>query len=68
MECQFIHGLLQLSRFLRIQYGDDYMTPVQAPTNHGGLILDPATDYRELLPKVRRDYRKSQLKRLLGLH
>lgn len=54
--------------FLRIQYGDNYMTPVQAPTNHGGLILDPATDYRELLPKVRRDYRKSQLKRLLGLH
>lgn len=51
-------------KFLRTQYGDDYMTPVMAPTNHGELILDPDHSYKELMPKVRREYRKSLLKRL----
>jgi len=53
--------------FLRIQYGENYMTPVQAPTNHGGLILDTHKSYLDLLSRVRKDYRKSQLRRLIGL-
>ncbi len=50
--------------FLRTQYGDDYMTPVQASTNHGQLILDPDHSYLELLPEVRRRYRKLMFTRL----
>ena len=50
--------------FLRLQYGDDYMTPVMAKTNHGQLIINPDHSYRELLPKVRSDYRKSLFTRL----
>ena len=52
-------------QFLRLQYGDDYMTPVMAKTNHGQLILDPDHSYRELLPDVRRNYRKSMFTRLM---
>lgn len=52
-------------RFLRTQYGDDYMTPVMAPTNHGELIIDAEHSYKDLLPEVRKAYRRSVLKRLL---
>lgn len=52
-------------RFLRTQYGDDYMTPVMAPTNHGELIIDAEHSYKDLLPEVRKAYRRSALKRLL---
>ena len=51
--------------FLRNQYGDDYMTPMENPSMHGELILDTEHSYRELLPKVRHDYRCSLFKRLL---
>lgn len=52
--------------FLRLQYGDDYMTPVMASTNHGQLIIDPDRSYLDLLPEVRRNYRKSLFTRLTG--
>lgn len=55
----------EYDKFLRTQYGDDYMTPVMAPTNHGQLILDPDHNYKELLPEVRKQYRRSALKRLV---
>lgn len=51
-------------KFLRTQYGDNYMTPVMAPTNHGELVMDPDHSYTELLPAVRREYRRSALRRL----
>lgn len=51
--------------FLRIQYGPDYMTPVMASTNHGQLVLDPDHSYREVMPRVRRQYRRSAFRRLL---
>lgn len=51
-------------QFLRTQYDDNYMTPVRAATAHGELILDPDHSYRELMPEVRRQYRRSALKRL----
>lgn len=50
--------------FLRIQYGDDYMIPVQASTNHGCLVIDTTRSYRELLPAIRREYRMSLFTRL----
>ena len=50
--------------FLRTQYGDHYMTPVMAPNSHGSLVLDTERSYRDLLPEVRREYRRSALKRL----
>lgn len=51
-------------RFLRTQYGDNYMTPIKAPTYHGELVFDTRRSYVELLPQVRRDYRRSAWKRL----
>lgn len=50
--------------FLRTQYGDNYMTPIKAPTYHGELVFDTEHPYTEILPKVRKEYRKSALKRL----
>lgn len=51
--------------FLRKQYGDHYMTPLQAPTNHGQLVLDTQHSYRELMDEVRREYRRSRLQKIL---
>ena len=51
-------------KFLRTQYGDNCMTPIMAPTNHGELIMDPDHSYKELMPEVRKEYRHSALKRL----
>ncbi|MBR6181842.1 MAG: LicD family protein [Prevotella sp.] len=51
-------------RFLRTQYGDNYMTPAQAPNNHGELIVDTTHSYKDLMPQVRRDYKNSLWKRL----
>lgn len=50
--------------FLRGEFGDDYMTPIMAPSMHGGLILDTERSYRELLPRVRAEYRRSVWSRL----
>ena len=50
---------------LRIQYGDNYMTPIKDPTLHGNLIVDTRRDYREVLPEVQKAYSQSLLKRLL---
>lgn len=49
---------------LRTQYGDSYMTPVMASTSHGELVLDPDHSYKELMPRVKKEYRKSAIKRL----
>ena len=54
-------------KFLRTQYGDDYMKPVKAPNNHGTLIFDTERSYTELLPQVRKLYRRNQLYRLFGV-
>ena len=50
--------------YLRVQYGDNYMTPLKDPTLHGNLVIDAHRDYREVLPEVQRDYRRSALKRM----
>ena len=49
--------------FLRTQYGAQYMTPVQAPTNHGELVIDTTRSYKELMPMVRKKYKQSIWKR-----
>lgn len=51
---------------LRTQYGPDYMTPMHAPSYHGDMIMDTERSYRDLLPEARRQYRKSQLRKLFG--
>ena len=53
-------------QFLRTQYGDDYMTPIQAPTRHGQLIIDTEHSYRELMPQVQKDYRWRWFSKLLS--
>lgn len=50
--------------FLRQEFGDNYMTPIQAPSAHGELIFSTDRCYTELLPKARRDFRISAVKRL----
>ena len=50
--------------YLRVQYGDNYMTPMKDPTLHGNLVIDAYRDYREVLPEVQKDYRRSALKRV----
>ena len=50
-------------KFLIKKYGADYMTPVKAPNKHGVVIFDTERSYIEHLPKVRKDFKKSLLKR-----
>ncbi|MBR3915960.1 MAG: LicD family protein [Bacteroidaceae bacterium] len=52
--------------FLRESFGPDYMTPVMQPSMHGKVVFDTEHSYLELLPKVRREYRRSILKRLMN--
>ena len=50
--------------FLRVSFGDDYMTPIQAPSMHGEVVFDTERSYKEVLPEVQRDYRRSMWRRL----
>ena len=51
--------------FLRSSFGPDYMTPVKAPSEHGSLVFDTEHSYKEILPRIQREYRRSMWKRLL---
>lgn len=51
-------------RMLRIEIGDDYMTPRMTGTSHGEVIFDTEKSYVETLPAIRAAYRRSALKRL----
>ena len=48
--------------FLRVSFGDDYMTPIQAPSMHGEVVFDTERSYKE----VQREYRRSMWRRLKG--
>ncbi|MCR4773536.1 MAG: LicD family protein [Prevotella sp.] len=50
--------------FLRTEFGDDYMTPIMAPNCHGEVVFDTERSYKEVLPEVRRKFRRSALTRL----
>lgn len=50
--------------FLRVMFGDDYMTPIKAPTCHGKLVFDTQRPYEIVCPEVWRNYKRSALKRL----
>lgn len=52
--------------FLRVSFGNDYMTPVKAPSMHGSVVFDTERSYREVLPEIRKAYRRSMLRRLFG--
>jgi lipopolysaccharide cholinephosphotransferase len=52
-------------RFLTKQYGD-YMTPVKEKSYHGTVVFDTEHSYKEILPRVRRDYRNSLFRRFMG--
>ena len=52
--------------FLRVSFGDDYMTPIQAPSMHGEVVFDTERSYKEVLPEVQREYRQSMWRRLKG--
>lgn len=46
------------------QFGKEYMTPLQIATGHGSLVIDTSRSYKEILPQVRKDYKRSLFKRL----
>lgn len=52
--------------FLRTQYGDNYMTPLKAPSYHGELVFDTEHSYKEMAPRVFEQYKKEALQRLFG--
>lgn len=54
----------EYDKVLRTQYGDNYMTPKMVAANHGGLIIDTERSYKDIMPEVRKQYRRSALKRL----
>lgn len=51
--------------FLRTQFGDDYMTPVKAPSCHGELVFDLGRSYKEVCPEVWKCYKRSLVRRFL---
>lgn len=51
-------------RFLRTQYGDDYMTPMQVGNYHGELVFDTEQSYRKVAPLVFKQYKRDALRRL----
>jgi lipopolysaccharide cholinephosphotransferase len=53
-------------KLLRTQYGDDYMTPQKTSTYHGELVFDTEHSYLDVMPEVKRKYRKAQLSKLFG--
>ena len=51
----------EFDKILTSCYGD-YMTPVQAPSYHGGFaVLDADHSYKEYLPELRKKYYKTEL-------
>jgi lipopolysaccharide cholinephosphotransferase len=63
------------NEILTIQFGD-YMTPIQAPSMHGGIeIFDVEHSYKEVLPQIRKKHRwdnwnarKDWLLKIIHLH
>ena len=39
---------------LRVEYGDNYMTPIQAPTAHGFIVFDVNRPYKEFVNELRK--------------
>ena len=54
----------EYDKYLRVLYGDDYMQPKMMPTLHGKVVFDTEHSYKELLPEVRRQYKRE---RVIGL-
>lgn len=52
-------------QYLVEQYGNEYMTPKHVASNHGTLIIDTERSYKEVLPEVRKAFKRSLLKRLM---
>ena len=51
--------------FLRSSFGPDYMTPIMAPSQHGSIVFDTEHSYKDILPQVQAEYRRSMWKRLV---
>lgn len=48
---------------LKVFYGNDYMTPVKAASDHGCFwVLDPDVDYHHYLPEQKRIFRNNKMK------
>lgn len=51
-------------QYLKAEFGDDYMTPIKAPSLHGSVIFDTEHPYTEMLPLIRANWNKQKWKRL----
>jgi lipopolysaccharide cholinephosphotransferase len=52
-------------KYLRMMYGDDYMTPIHMATYHGEVIFDTGHSYIDTLPSIRKEWRKKGFRRVL---
>lgn len=52
---------------LKVQFGENYMKPVQIASMHGEVIFDTDHSYLELLPKLRKMYILGRWKRFLNI-
>jgi lipopolysaccharide cholinephosphotransferase len=52
-------------KYLRLMYGDDYMTPKKTSSWHGEVIFDTDHSYVDTLPAIRKEWRKESFKRVL---
>ena len=53
-------------KYLRLMYGDDYMTPKNTPNWHGEVIFDTEHSYIDTLPTIRDEWRKKGFKRVFN--
>jgi lipopolysaccharide cholinephosphotransferase len=52
-------------KYLRMMFGDDYMTPKRIAAYHGELVFDTEKSYIDTLPAIRTEWRKEGLQRVL---
>lgn len=47
-------------QYLKAEFGDDYMTPIKAPSLHGSVIFDTEHSYLESLLRIRKEWKKQK--------
>lgn len=52
-------------KLLKAQFGENYMIPKRIATCHGDVVFSTERSYKEVLPEVRKEYKKSLINRIL---
>ena len=56
---------IEYDKVLTVQYGDNYLSPVQAPSMHGNVIFDTKRDYRIVLKELRKKRKAEIIKSII---